>query len=44
MKQKRVSFRETLALIWALYRATFPYVIAFALIMLLVTWLVTGAL
>lgn len=44
MKEKPVGFRETLALIWAVYRATFPYVITFALAMLLVTWLITSVL
>lgn len=40
-KKKQASRKEALAMIWAAYRLSLPYILIFAGAMALVTWLIT---
>lgn len=40
-KKPKLDKRDVIALIWATYRATLPYLIIFVVAFLFVTWLVT---
>jgi hypothetical protein len=39
-----ISRRETWRLVWATYKASFPYLLVFIIGMLAATWLVTSVL
>lgn len=40
-KPKELSHKDVWALIFATYRATFPYLLVFILVMLFATWFIT---
>ena len=40
-EEKEASRKEALAMIWAAYRASLPYILIFAGGLVLVTWLIT---
>lgn len=37
----KLDKRDVIALIWATYRVTLPYLIIFIVVFLLITWLIT---
>lgn len=43
-EKPKLDKRDVIALIWATYRATLPYLIIFMVAFLFVTWLVTDVL
>ncbi len=41
-ERPRLSPRDVRALIWQAYRASFPYLLVFLLLLLVATWVVTA--